>query len=135
MSDFNKAIIEEFRANEGKVGGHFEGATLLLLHTTGAKSGLPRINPLVYIADNERYVVVASKGGAPSNPDWYHNIVANSEVSVEVGTEKFQAVATVSVEPERTQLYEQVEAVNPGFTEYKNKTTRIIPIITIMPKP
>jgi deazaflavin-dependent oxidoreductase (nitroreductase family) len=128
MSDWNKAVIEEFRANEGKV-EQFSGATLLLLHTTGAKSGLERINPLLYKADGQRYLIVASKAGAPSHPDWYYNILANPKVNLEVGTEKFDALATVAEEPERTQLYEQMEAMNPIFTEYQSKVTRIIPII------
>ena len=132
MKERNKAVIEEFRANDGKVGGR---ASLLLLHTTGAKSGLPRINPLVYLADGERYVVVASKGGAPTHPDWYHNLVANPEVSVEVGTEQFQALATVAAEPERTQLYEQRATISPVFTEFQRKTTRIIPIIILTRRP
>lgn len=134
MSDFNKQIIEEFRANDGKVGGHFEGATLLLLETTGAKSGLPRVNPVMYLADGDRYVVIASKAGAPDNPDWYHNIVANSDVSVEMGSESFQAVASIAPEPERTQLYEKMASKNPGFAEYQRNTTRIIPVITLARK-
>lgn len=134
MSDGNKQVIEEFRANAGQVGGNFAGATLLLLHTTGAKSGLVRINPVVYLADSERYAVVASKGGAPTHPDWYHNIVANPDVSVEVGAEQFDALATVAAEPERTQLYERIEASYPGFTEYKNNTTRIIPVVILTRK-
>jgi deazaflavin-dependent oxidoreductase (nitroreductase family) len=134
MSDWNKAIIDEFRANAGKVGGQFAGRTLLLLHTTGAKSGEERVNPVVYFVDGERYVVIASKGGAPTNPDWYYNLSANPEVTVEVGTEQFQAVAQVTSEPERTRLYEQMETVNPGFTEYKTKTTRSIPVITLTRK-
>jgi deazaflavin-dependent oxidoreductase (nitroreductase family) len=134
MSDWNKAIIEEFRANEGKVGGHFASQTLLLLHTKGAKSGLERINPVVTYADGNRYVIIASKGGAPTDPDWYKNLLANPEVEVEIGTERFPAVATVVSEPERTQLYEKMEAINPGFTEYKTKTTRVLPVITLTRK-
>lgn len=134
MSDFNKQIIEEFRANDGKVGGHFEGATLLLLHTIGAKSGLERVNPLMTIPDGDRYVIIASKGGAPDNPDWYHNIIANPEVSVELGAEQFAAVATITEEPERTQLYERVESISSGFTEYKNKTDRVIPVVALTRK-
>src|SRR5260221_10326152 len=109
MSDWNKATIEEFRANKGKVGGPFAGANLLLLHTKGAKSGLERVNPMMYFIDEDRYVVIASKGGADTNPDWYRNVLANPEVSVEVGTEKFPAVATVPSEPERTKLYGKME--------------------------
>src|SRR5690242_14836283 len=101
MSDWNKSIIEEFRANKGKVGGPFEGATLLLLHTKGAKSGVERVNPMVYFKDGDRYVVIASKGGADTNPDWYYNLRANPELTAEIGTEQFPVIATVTSEPER----------------------------------
>ena len=132
MSDWNKKIIEEFRANEGRVGGQFENMTLLLLHTTGAKSGLPRLKPAAYTKDKDRLVITASKGGADVHPDWYYNLVANPEVSVEVRTEQFQAQATVATEPERTKLYEQMAAVNPIFTEYQQKVVpRIIPVIIL----
>ena len=134
-NDWNKAIIEEFRANDGKVGGMFADMPLLLLHTTGAKSGLPRINPMAYLVDGNRLVVIASKAGAPTNPDWYHNVVANPDVKVEVGTEQFQARATVAAEPERTQLYEKMATLNPGFAEYQQKTTRIIPVIILTRRP
>lgn len=134
MSDFNKQVIEEFRANNGKVGGPFEGATLLLLHSTGAKSGKERVNPLMYLKDNDRYVIIASKAGADSHPDWYYNVTANPEVSIEVGSEKLDAVATVAEEPERTRLYGKMEAKSSGFTEYKNKTSRVIPVIVLTPK-
>jgi len=130
-NDWNKKVIEEFRANEGKVGGMFADMNLLLLHNSGAKSGLPRINPVVYLADGDRYVVIASKAGAPTNPDWYYNIVANPEVSVEVGSEQFEVVATVADEPERSQLYEKMATLYPGFAEYAQKTTRIIPVFTL----
>jgi deazaflavin-dependent oxidoreductase (nitroreductase family) len=131
MNDFNKGIIEEFRANEGKVGGMFVDVQLLLLHTTGAKSGMARINPLAYIVDGERFVIIASKGGSPTHPDWYHNIVANPKVSVEVGTTQFQARATIATEPERSKLYEQMVSVNPVFAEYQRKTKRTIPVIVL----
>ncbi len=131
MSDWNKAVIDEFRANDGKVGGHFEGMTLLLLHTKGAKSGEPRLNPVVYMADGERYVIIASKGGAATHPAWYHNVVAHSEVTVEVGTEKFQAQAEVVQEPERTELYDKVSTQYPFFAEYEQKTTRVIPVLVL----
>jgi deazaflavin-dependent oxidoreductase (nitroreductase family) len=134
MSDWNKAIIEEFRTNKGKVGGQFEGTNLLLLHTIGAKSGLERVNPVVYLTDNDRYVVIASKGGADTHPDWYYNLLANPEVSIEVGTEQFPVIATVASEPERTELYEKMEAINPGFTEYKTKTSRTIPVVILTRK-
>lgn len=131
MSDMNKAVIEEFRANEGKVGGYFEGMTLLLLHTRGAKSGEPRLNPVAYIADGQRYVIIASKGGSPTNPAWYYNIAAYPEVTVEVGNEKFQVQAEVLQEPERTELYKQASTQYPGFAEYEKKTTRVIPVIAL----
>lgn len=134
MSDWNEKVIKEFRENAGKVGGPFANANLLLLHTTGAKSGLERVNPLAYTTEGERYVVVASKGGAPTHPDWYRNIVANPEVSVEVGTEQFKARATIAEEPERTKLYEKMETTSSAFTEYKSKTTRIIPVIILTPE-
>ncbi len=134
MSDFNKKVIEEFRANEGKVGGHFEGANLLILHTIGAKSGKERVNPLMYLPDDDRYVIIASKAGAPSNPDWYYNVVANPHVTIEVGTEELQAQASVADEPERSELYEKMVAVAPGFDEYRQKTDRTIPVVILEPK-
>jgi deazaflavin-dependent oxidoreductase (nitroreductase family) len=131
MSNWNKQVIEEFRANEGKVGGYFENMNLLLLHTTGAKSGKPRLNPTVYLKDGDRLVIIASKAGAPTNPDWYYNLVANPEVVVEVGTEKFSATARVTEEPERTDLYSKMANLYPGFEEYRQKTTRVIPVIRL----
>jgi deazaflavin-dependent oxidoreductase (nitroreductase family) len=130
-NEWNKKIIEEFRANEGKVGGIFENTTLLLLHTTGAKSGKPRLNPVACMVDNGRYVIIASKAGAPTNPDWYYNLVANPEVTVEIGTEKFKALAKVTEEPERTDLYGKMASMYPGFEEYPKNTTRVIPVITL----
>jgi deazaflavin-dependent oxidoreductase (nitroreductase family) len=131
MSDWNKQIIEEFHANEGRVGGYFANSTLLLLHTTGAKSGKERVNPLVTLEDGNRLIVTASKGGAPTNPDWYYNIVANPLVSVEYGTETFQARATIAAEPERTELFAKIVAKNPGFAEYQEKTSRTIPVVIL----
>ena len=134
MNDFNANVIKEFRENEGKVGGPFKGANLLLLYTTGAKSGKERVSPMMYFKDGDRYVVIASKAGADTHPDWYHNLVANPDVSIEVGTEQFDAHATVASEPERTQLYEKMESISRGFTEYKNKTDRVIPVVTLRQK-
>jgi len=131
MSDWNKQIIEEFRANDGKVGGNFANNTLLLLHTRGAKSGQDRVNPLVTIEDADRLVVVASKGGGPTNPDWYYNVVANPGVEVEYGSEKYEARATVTSEPERSELYGKMEEVLSAFTTYKEQMTRIMPVITL----
>lgn len=129
----NKAIIQEFRANAGKVGGPFAGRSLLLLHTVGAKSGQPRINPVACIRDGARLVVIASKGGAPTNPDWYHNLLANPLVSVETGSEQFQARASVAAEPERTRLYDKMVEVMPGFADYQRKTKRVIPVVILTP--
>lgn len=134
MSDWNKKITQEFRANDGIVGGTYEGQTMLLLHTIGAKTGKQRVNPVMYVMDGDRYAIVASKGGAPDNPDWYHNILANPEVTIEVGPEAFKAHAEVASEPERTQLYEKMEAMRPGFTEYKDKTSRSIPVVILTRK-
>jgi deazaflavin-dependent oxidoreductase (nitroreductase family) len=134
MSNWNKSIIEEFRANKGKVGGYFANSNLLLLHTKGAKSGLERINPVAYFIDDNYYVIIASKSGANNNPDWYHNLLANPEISVEVGTEQFQVIAKAASEPERTRLYEKMESINPGFSDYKQKTSRVIPVFTLTRK-
>jgi deazaflavin-dependent oxidoreductase (nitroreductase family) len=131
QNDRNQAIIDEFRANDGKVGGPFAGRTLLLLHTVGAKSGQPRVNPVAYIRDGDRLVIIASKGGAPTNPAWYYNLVAHPLVTVEVGTEQFQVRATIAAEPERTRLYGAMVAVMPGFAEYQRKTARAIPVIVL----
>ena len=132
MSDFNQAVIAEFRANAGRVGGYFAGANMLLLHTIGAKSNQPRTTPMVYVKDGERFVVIASKGGADSNPDWYYNLIAHPLVTVELGTEQFQARATpVTEEPERSRLYAKMVAHRPGFAEYEQKTKRTIPAIIL----
>ena len=133
-NDWNKKIIEELRANGGKVGGNFAGRTLLLLHTTGAKSGQERVNPLAYTTDGDQFVIIASKGGAPTHPDWYYNVVANPHVTVEVGTETFQVEATITEEPERTRLYDKMVQVMPGFADYKIKTKRQIPVIVLTRK-
>ena len=133
LNERNKKIIEEFRANGGKVGGNFAGRPLLLLHTTGAKSGQERINPLACVKDGNRLVVIASKGGSDTNPDWYYNVIANPQVTVEVGTETFQAQAIVAEEPERTRLYDKMVEVMPGFEGYRRNTTREIPVIVLIP--
>jgi len=132
MSEWNKGIIEEFRANAGKVGGPFEGAPLLLLHTTGAKSGEERINPLMYLADGHRYVVFASKGGHDYHPHWMLNIEASPAVELEVGTERFEAKAEVLRDgPERDKLYAEQVARFPQFGEYEEKAARTIPVVVI----
>jgi deazaflavin-dependent oxidoreductase (nitroreductase family) len=132
-ADFNAQIIEEFRANQGRVGGMFQGSTLLLLHHTGAKSGVSRINPLGYLTDGGRYVVFASKAGAPTNPDWYHNLKANPNATIEVGTDTLDVVASEATGEERERLYTtQAERV-PQFAEYQKQTERIIPVIVLTP--
>jgi deazaflavin-dependent oxidoreductase (nitroreductase family) len=131
--DWNAKIIEEFHANEGRVGGPFEGRPLLLLHTRGAKSGEERVNPLAYMRDGDRYAVFASKGGAPTNPDWYHNVIANPEVTIEVGTETIKGRAYVATDPERTDLWTHQVAAMPAFGDYEKKSGRTIPVIVIEP--
>ncbi len=133
VNDRNKQIIAEFRANGGKVGGFFEGKSLLLLHSKGAKSGEARINPVACVRDGEKLVVIASKGGAPTHPDWYYNVVSDPTVTVEVGTDKFQARAEVAREPERTRLYDKMAEMMPGFNEYRQKTKRVIPVLVLTP--
>lgn len=131
-NDWNKQVIAEFRANGGKVGGYFEGANMILLHTIGAKSGQPRINPLVYTTDGDRLIIIASKGGADSNPDWYYNLLANPVTTVEVGSEQFQVRATpVTEEPERSRLYAKMVEHRSGFAEYEKQTSRKIPVVVL----
>jgi deazaflavin-dependent oxidoreductase (nitroreductase family) len=131
--DFNARIIEEFRANDGVVGGPFEGATLLLLHHVGAKSGKDRINPLVYQRDGDRYVIFASKAGAPTNPDWYHNLKAHPNVTIEVGTDTIEVVASEATGDERDRLFNAQVERSPQFGEYRDKTDRVIPVILLTP--
>lgn len=130
-NDFNQKLIAEYRANEGKVTGQFEHAPLLLLTTTGAKSGKRRTTPLAHTTDGDRLVIIASKGGAPTNPDWYHNLVANPEVTVELGRETFQAQARVADGAERDRLYDQMAANMPNFAEYQQNTERRIPVVVL----
>jgi deazaflavin-dependent oxidoreductase (nitroreductase family) len=129
--DRNAGIIREFRTNEGRVGGPFEGAPLLLLTTTGARSGRARTNPLMYLRDGDRLVVFASKGGAPTNPDWYQNVVANPDASVEVGTDRFPVRATVATGDERDELFAEQAKRYPQFAAYQAKTDRTIPVIIL----
>ena len=131
----NEQIIDEFRSSGGHPGGFFESTPVLLLHNTGARSGATRINPLVYAEHDGAYIVTASKGGADSHPDWYYNVRANPDVTVEVGSESFEASATVHDSgQERAALYQLLEAVFPTFTEYKTKTDRVIPVIVLQRK-
>lgn len=130
-NDHNQRIIEEFRNNQGEVGGYFANTPLLLLHTQGAQSGKQRVNPVAYLKEGDQFVIIASKGGAPSNPDWYYNLKANPAVTVEVGTETFEARAEIAQEPERSDLYAKMAARNPGFAEYAKRTERVIPVIKL----
>jgi deazaflavin-dependent oxidoreductase (nitroreductase family) len=131
FEDFNRNLVQEFRANKGKVGGMFEGAPLLLLTTTGARTGQARVAPLAYTRDNGRFVVIASKGGSPSHPDWYFNLRANPEVTVEVGEEKFPAMATIQRGDERQRLFDQMAQAMPNFAEYQRNTHRELPVIVL----
>ena len=130
-NDFNQAIIDEFRANEGRVGGMFEGAPLLLLTSTGARSGERRTTPVVYLPDGERMVIVASKGGAPENPAWYHNLRANPAATVEVGNEKLDVNAVVTEGEERDRLFDHHAETYPQFADYAQKTSRRIPVVAL----
>jgi deazaflavin-dependent oxidoreductase (nitroreductase family) len=131
MNDFNKRIIEEFRTNQGKVGGPFQGAPVLLLTTKGAKSGRQHTTPLMYLPDGERIVVFASMGGAPKNPAWFHNLVANPVTTVEANGEQFEARAIVAKGDERDKLFARQSKAYPQFAEYQQKTTRRIPVIVL----
>jgi deazaflavin-dependent oxidoreductase (nitroreductase family) len=133
MSDWNSKIIEEFRANGGKVGGPFEGAPLLLLHTVGAKTGQPRVNPVMYRQLPNGYAVFASKRGAPTNPDWYHNLLAHPRVSAEIGTGTVEFVARVAEGEEREGIWTAHKAANPGFADYERQTSRQIPVVILEP--
>ena len=131
MDDMNRPVIEEFRANDGKVGGYFEQMNLLLLTTTGRRSGQPRLNPLAYLEEDGTIYIFASKGGAPSNPDWFHNIKANPKVTVELGTESFEGTATEVSPEERDRIYGIQAARLDNFAEYEKMTDRTIPVVAI----
>ena len=131
LHDFNRAIIEEFRANGGRLSGAFARAPMCLLTTTGAKTGASRTHPLAYTRDGDRYVVIASKGGSPTSPAWFHNLVANPTVELEVGDERFAATATVATGEERERLWAAQSALMPVFEDYKAKTAREIPVVVL----
>ena len=134
VDDWNARIITEFRSNHGKVGGDFEGAPLLLLHHNGARSGKPRINPMMFLKDGSRYLVFASKAGADTNPDWYHNLKAHPDVKIEIGDESINVCAKEITGPERDRLYARQASLYPGFGDYQRQTKRIIPVIALTPK-
>jgi deazaflavin-dependent oxidoreductase (nitroreductase family) len=133
-ADFNTQVIEEFRTNGGKAGGMFEGMPLVLVHNVGAKSGKEYVTPLVYLADGDDVVIFASKGGAPENPGWYHNLKAEPNASIEVGDQKHDVLATEATGDERDRLYSAQEVAQPQFAEYATKTDRKIPVIVLSPK-
>ncbi|HTX94521.1 MAG TPA: nitroreductase family deazaflavin-dependent oxidoreductase [Mycobacterium sp.] len=133
INAFNMSIIDEFRANDGKVGGQFEGANLLLLHTTGAKSGQPRISPLAYFRIDGKLIIIGSFAGAPANPAWVHNLRANPAAHVEIGTDAFDVSVRELPATERDELFPKITAVAPGFAEYQSKTSRAIPLFELQP--
>ncbi len=130
LQDFNTAVIEEFRSNHGRVAA-FGDTPVVLLTTTGAKTGTKRLNPLAALVEGDRLYVFASKAGAPTHPDWYHNLVANPEVSVELGDERFDAVAVPVTGPERDRLYAAQAALVPTFADYEKKSDRLIPVVEL----
>ena len=132
-ADWNTKVIEEFRANGGKVGGSFEGAPLLLLHTTGARSGQDRVSPVMYQDLGGDVAVFASKAGAPTNPDWYHNLLANPDVTAEIGTETRPYRARVATGDERASIWDRQKQSFPGFADYETKTSREIPVVVLAP--
>ena len=131
MSDWNAGVIEEFRANGGKLGGGFEGAPMLLLHSTGARSGEERVHPVMYQQVGDDVAVFASKAGAPTNPDWFHNLVANPDATIEIGTETVPVRARVAEGEERERIWETQKERYPGFAEYEEKTDRVIPVVIL----
>ena len=132
-NDFNRGVIEEFRANAGKVGGRFEGAPMILVHHFGAKSGTERISPLVYQSVGEDFAVFASKGGAPTDPQWYHNVVAHPAITVEVGNDTWDVLARVATGDERERIWSKQKQLMPGFADYEEraKGIREIPVVVL----
>ena len=132
-ADFNAQVIEEFRANAGRVGGRFEGMPLLLLHHAGARTGQTRINPVAYLSDSGRYVLIASKGGAPTHPAWYHNLKASPQAKIEVGADTIEVVTSEATGGERERLFLTQAGRFPQFAEYEANTARTIPVIVLTP--
>lgn len=130
-NDWNRKVIEEFRANAGKVGGYFEGAPMVLVHHLGARTGTERVSPLVYLPDGDDLVIAATKGGHPANPDWYHNLKAHPDVTVEVGTQSFPVHAVEATGPERDDLWRRLVELRPGFADYEKKTDRVFPMFRL----
>src|SRR5258708_12079987 len=132
--DFNANVIEEFRANQGRVGGMFEQMPIVLLHHKGAKSGADRVNPVAYMKDGDRYVVFASKGGAPTHPGWFHNLMAHPETTIEVGAATLDVVASEAEGEERERLFDAQKQRVPQFGEYEHQTTTRIPVLLLTPR-
>jgi deazaflavin-dependent oxidoreductase (nitroreductase family) len=132
MNDWNSGTIETFRANKGQVGGFWEGRPLLLLTTTGAKNGQRHTTPVMYLREDDRVFIFASKGGAPGNPDWYYNLLAHPDITVEIGDQTYQAKASPITGEERDQIYARWATMYPQFREYQENTTRIIPAIEVV---
>ena len=130
-SGWNQKIIDEFRSNAGKVGGYFSGAPMILIHHIGARSGTERVNPLVYLPDGDDMIIAATKGGAPTNPNWYHNLKAHPRITVEVGTATFPVEATETTGDERNSLWRRLVETRPGFAAYETKTSRIFPMFRL----
>jgi deazaflavin-dependent oxidoreductase (nitroreductase family) len=132
-AEFNAQVIDEFRANGGRVGGRFEGMPLLLLHHTGARTGRSRVNPVAYLSDGARYVLIASKGGAPTHPAWYHNLKAHPRTKIEVGADTIDVVASEATDDERERLFRAQAGRFPQFAEYEKQTARTLPVIVLAP--
>ena len=131
VNDWNAKVIAEFRAHEGKVGGQFAGAPMILVHHFGAKSGVERVSPMVYFPDGDRMLVIASAAGSPKNPDWYHNLKAHPRVPVEVGAETFPVAVEELAPAERAEKWAAITAVMPGFADYQAKAGRVIPVLAL----
>jgi deazaflavin-dependent oxidoreductase (nitroreductase family) len=132
--DYNAKVIDEFRANEGRVGGEWEGTPLLLLHHVGAKSGKERINPVGYLADHRRYLVIAANGGAPKQPDWYYNLKKRPDVAIEVGTSTIDVIASEATGHERSRLFRKLADRYPHLSEFERQTSRVMPVIVLTPR-
>lgn len=132
-AEYNARIIEEFRANEGRVGGEWDGTPLLLLHHTGARSGRPRLNPLGYLENEGRYLIAASNGAAPAHPHWYHNVMAQPDITVEVGARTLEVHASEAAAEERERLFQLMAERFPQLAEYERQTDRLIPVIILTP--
>jgi deazaflavin-dependent oxidoreductase (nitroreductase family) len=130
-NNWNQKNIEEFRAHEGKIGGYFEGAHMILIHHIGARSGTERVNPLTYLPDGDDMIIAATKGGAPKNPDWYYNLKQHPRITVEVGTTTFPVDATELTGEERNELWRRLVELRPGFAAYETKTSRVFPMFRL----